>query len=150
MPFLLPWKRNLLRSILAKLEDAGLVEGTKEQYYMTYRLKEDALFARIIDMIREDTGEKEGQDAREEEYRQKVIDAFFEYCKLKSIPVQQKKRRIILQEMLGRFERGRKYTEKEVKLIIADFHDDFCTLRRDMIAEKLMARENGVYWRIDD
>jgi hypothetical protein len=37
-----------------------------------------------------------------------------------------------------------------VNLIIADFHDDFCTLRRDMISEKLMARENGLYWRIDE
>ena len=33
------------------------------------------------------------------------------------------------------FEPGKKYSEREVNLIIADFHDDFCTIRRDMIAE---------------
>ena len=134
---------------LKKLENAGLVDSTKEQYYVTYRLREDALGARIIDLIREESTEKQRQAEREQAYRQKVIDSFFEYGKLKTIPVQQKKRRIILEEMLKRFERDRKYPEREVNLIIADFHDDFCTLRRDMISEKLMTRENNVYWRID-
>ena len=135
---------------LKKLESAGLVEGSKEQYYVTYRLRSNKLSARIIDIIGEEPAEQERQEAREQVYRQKVIDAFFEYGKLKSIPVQQKKKRIVLEEMLKQFERGRKYAEKEVNLIIADFHDDFCTLRRDMISEKLMARENGIYWRIDE
>lgn len=134
---------------LKKLENAGLVDSTKEQYYVTYRLREDALGARIIDLIREESTEKQRQAEREQAHRQKVIDSFFEYGKLKTIPVQQKKRRIILEEMLKRFERDRKYPEREVNLIIADFHDDFCTLRRDMISEKLMAREGGIYWRID-
>jgi len=135
---------------LKKLENAGLVEGSKEQYYVTYRLCGDKLAARIIDIIGEEPAGQQRQEAREQEYRQKVIDSFFEYGRLKSIPVQQKKKRIVLEEMLKRFEPGRRYAEKEVNLIIADFHDDFCTLRRDMIAEKLMARENNVYWRIDE
>ena len=39
------------------------------------------------------------------------------------------------------------YTEKEVNLIIADFHDDFCTIRRDLIGFDLMERNNGIYKR---
>lgn len=39
--------------------------------------------------------------------------------------------------------------EREVNLIIADFHDDFCTLRRDMISEGLLEREGNVYWRVE-
>ena len=35
-----------------------------------------------------------------------------------------------------------------MNLIIADFHDDFCTIRRDMVSERLLGRESGVYWRI--
>ena len=27
---------------------------------------------------------------------------------------------------------------REVNIIIADFHDDFCTIRRDMISEKIL------------
>ena len=48
------------------------------------------------------------------------------------------------------FEPGRRYTEREVNLLIADFHDDFCTIRRDMIGEKLLARDQGIYWVPDD
>lgn len=77
-----------------------------------------------------------------------MLESFFEYGKLKNIPVQRKKRLIILKEICKNFEMGRKYTEKEVNLIIADYHDDFCTIRREMIAEKLMERDGRHYWRI--
>lgn len=40
------------------------------------------------------------------------------------------------------------YTEKEVNIIIADFHDDFCTIRRDLIGFNLMERKDGEYKRI--
>ena len=36
---------------LKKLEEAGLAESRKEQYYAVYSLKDDALSARIIDII---------------------------------------------------------------------------------------------------
>jgi ArsR family transcriptional regulator len=80
-----------------------------------------------------------------EKYRKKVVDSFFEYGKLKSLPVQRKKRRIILEEIFRAFEAEKDYTEREVNLLIADFHDDFCTIRRDMISEKLLERNNGIY-----
>lgn len=87
------------------------------------------------------------QDEREEKYREKVLTAFFEYGKLKSIPAQRKKERIVLEEMIHSFEQGRDYSEKEVNLILAEYFDDFCTLRRDMIGEGLLLREDGLYRR---
>ncbi len=39
--------------------------------------------------------------------------------------------------------KGKKYTEKEVNLIIVDFNDDFCTIRRDMVAEGILERKDG-------
>ena len=51
------------------------------------------------------------------------------------------------EEIAKVFESGRRYTEREVNIIIADFHDDFCTIRRDMISEGLLDRENGQYWK---
>lgn len=134
---------------LKKLESVGLVYSVKEQYYIIYHLNEKSLDRKMIDLIREESAEIEQQAQREENYRKKVLESFFEYGKLKTIPVQRKKRLIILQEICNSFEKGRKYTEKEVNLIIADFHDDFCTLRREMIAEKLMARDGRHYWRVD-
>ena len=46
------------------------------------------------------------------------------------------------------FEYDRIYPEREVNIIIADFHDDFCTIRRDLVAEGLLDRNSKGYWRI--
>ena len=77
-----------------------------------------------------------------------MIDAFFEYGKLKSIPSQRKKELIVLEEIAKAFEKGRDYTEREINLIIADFNDDFCTIRRDMISEHILTRDNMIYRKL--
>ena len=130
---------------LKKLSEAGAVSSYKSQYYTMYRLNAEVFNTCILDIIRTESDEAALQAQRDEAYRQKVIDNFFEYGKLKSIPAQRKKERIVLEVIAGAFEKGRDYSEREVNIIIADFHDDFCTIRRDMIAEKLLSREAGVY-----
>lgn len=132
---------------LKKLEEAGLVRPEKQQYYTVYHLCSETLTLRLADIVRAAPGAQQAQNERERLYRQKVLDTFFEYGRLKAIPVQRKKERIVLEKIAESFEFGRKYAEREVNLIIADFHDDFCTIRRDMIGEALLHRENGVYWR---
>ena len=134
---------------LKKLTEAGAVTSRKSQYYMMYSLRRDIFDTTILKIIQEESDEADLQAKRDAEYRQRVIDAFFEYGKLKSIPTQRKKERIILEEIAKSFEPGRTYTEPEVNEIIERFHDDFCTIRRDMIGEKIMARENGNYWLIE-
>lgn len=134
---------------LKKLSEAGAVRSYKNQYYTVYSLCRDIFMTRIIDIISEESDEAALQTQREEQYRKRVIESFFEYGKLKSIPAQRKKERIILEEIAKAFEPGRIYTEREVNIIIADFHDDFCTIRRDMIGEKIMQRENGKYWLVE-
>lgn len=131
---------------LKKLSQAGAVRSYKNQYYTMYSLCAEVFQSKIIDFIAQPTDDAAIQDEREARYRQRVIDSFFEYGKLKAIPAQRKKERIILEEIARAFEPGRVYTEREVNIIIADFHDDFCTIRRDMIGEGLMERENGKYW----
>lgn len=135
---------------LKKLADAGAVRSYKTQYYTMYALEESVFRTPIIDMLRDESDEAALQAQRDENYRQKVLRTFFEYGKLKAIPTQKKKERIILEELVKAFEPGRTYTEREVNIILADFHDDFCTLRRDLIGENLMAREMQTYWRVDD
>ena len=113
-----------------------------------YSLNREIFTTSILDIIQEESDEASLQQQRDAQYRQKVIDAFFEYGKLKSIPSQRKKERIVLEEMVKAFEYDRIYSEREVNIIIADYHDDFCTLRRDMIGEKLLARDERGYWRV--
>jgi biotin operon repressor len=133
---------------LKKLEDAGIVYSVKDQYYQVYHLVENVLKENILDLIKDESPEAALQQERDENYAKKVIENFFEYGKLKNIPAQRKKRLIVLNEILKEFEIGKKYSEKEVNLAIANFHDDFCTLRREMIAEKMMDRNGTEYWRI--
>jgi len=133
---------------MKKLAEAGVVSSYKQQYYTFYTLHREVFDTPIMDIIVGASEEAAVQDEREADYRKRVIESFFEYGKLKSIPVQRKKERIILEEIAKAFEAGRVYTEREVNIIIADFHDDFCTIRRDMISEKIMAREDGKYWLV--
>lgn len=133
---------------LKKLAEAGAVRMYRNQYYTMYALCREVFETRMIDVIAAESDEAEQQRQREEEYRRRVMDAFFEYGKLKAIPVQRKKERIVLERIVEAFEPGRVYSEREVNLLLADFYDDFCTLRRDMIAEGLMTRDSGGYQRI--
>ncbi len=135
---------------LKKLEDAGIVYSVKDQYYQVYHLVETLLKENILDLIKDESSEIVLQKEREENYAKKVVDNFFEYGKLKNIPAQRKKRMIILNEILKEFELGKKYSEKEVNLIIANFHDDFCTLRRELVAERMMDRNGAEYWRLSE
>ena len=132
---------------LKKLADAGAVTSYKNQYYMMYSLNRKVFEVSILKILEEESDEAEIQAKRDAEYRKKVINAFFEYGKLKAIPSQRKKERIVLEVIADAFEYDRIYSEREVNIIIADFHDDFCTIRRDMVAENLLDRDSGGYWR---
>lgn len=101
--------------------------------------------ANILDLIKEESDTIKQQEERDANYRKKVIEAFFQYGKLKSIPAQRKKERIILEEISKAFMKDKEYTEREVNIIIADFYDDFCTIRRDMISEGIFERDGNLY-----
>ena len=130
---------------LKKLLDAGAVHAYKDQYYTMYAIRREVFERSMLDVIGEESDEADAQAMREAAYRRNVIDAFFEYGRLKSIPVQEKKERIVLEEIARVFEEGKTYTEREVNVILADFHDDFCTLRRELVAQGLMERDRAEY-----
>ena len=64
------------------------------------------------------------------------------------IPTQRKKREIVLAEILKQFEYDHEYCEKEVNEIILRYHEDFCTIRREMIAFGMMIRNHEIYKRV--
>ena len=130
---------------LRKLEEAGAVTSRKEQYYTMYAVKTEVFEARMLDIIREESSEQQLHDAREAEYRRKVEEAFFQYGRLASIPAQRKKKRICLEWICRDFVPGRVYQEQEVNDVILRYHADYCTLRRDMISEKLCTRQGTEY-----
>ena len=133
---------------MKKLEEAGLIVSRKEQYYTVYSLNRDILEKTIFDAAVSEPEQTDEQQKREEEYRRKVIKAFFEYGKLRSIPVQRKKKLICYEQIATHFEPGKVYEEREVNEIILPIHEDYCTIRRDMISEGIFRREGSRYVRI--
>ena len=110
-----------------------------------YSIKRDLFMSKIIDIISEESPEAKEQTAREEQYRKKVINSFMEYGRLKAIPMQRKKERIILEEIAKDIQEGVSYSEKEITDIITKYHDDYCTIRRDMISEGILKRQGNIY-----
>src|SRR5688572_11047539 len=79
--------------------------------------------------------------------RAAVLRAFLVDGKLTQIPAAHAKRRIVLEHIVTVFEPGAKYPERTVDAILRAWHPDHAALRRYLVDEDLMARENGVYWR---
>ena len=134
---------------LKKLEHIGLVRSEKEQYYVMYYLDKEKLNFNLIDEIVKFSLDEDTEEQRELDYYQSIVNNFFVDNKLKTIPVQRKKRNVILREIAKDFEVDKEYTEKEVNLKIANYHDDFCFIRREFIMEKMFTRDNGIYKRLE-
>lgn len=128
---------------LKKLEAAGVVRSSRSQFYIIYSLNKDIFGKTLFEII-----SKETPDNTDEKYKKEVISHFFKYGKLTQLPMQRKKREIVLAEIAKSFENGKKYSEKEVNEIIHNFHEDHCTVRREMIACGIMAREKETYWLV--
>lgn len=133
---------------LKKLMDAGAVSSRREQYYTMYSINKEVFQCRILDILGEKSSDAQRQQEREARYRQRVLDSFFEYGRLKAIPAQRKKERICLEEIAKELELGRPYPERELNQVLLRFHQDYCTLRRDMISEGILRREEALYTRL--
>ena len=129
---------------MKKLSAAGLVDTRREQYYTMYSLRKDA-FSLTLNELTFSASEDAAEKQREEMYRRNVIQSFMPYGYCETMPAQSKKRMIIFAEIIGKFEIGRQYPEKEVNAIIGQIHGDYCMVRRAFIGLGWMTRDNGVY-----
>lgn len=130
---------------LRKLENAGLVKQEKEQYYIVYSINKTLFSKTLGELTSFDNIEEYAQEQRIEAYRNKVLKAFFRGKKLTRLPVQRKKRLIVLDEFVKKFETGRKYSEQEVNDVIVENYADYCQVRRALIDEKIMKRRKQEY-----
>ena len=129
---------------LKKMESAGVVNCSRSQFYIIYSLNREIFDKPLYELIKKDDVVID----TEEKYKKEVISHFFKYGRLTQIPTQRKKREIVLFEILKQFEVDCEYNEKEVNEIIVRYHDDFCTIRREMIAFSMMTRHHETYKRI--
>ena len=129
---------------LKKMESAGVVNCSRSQFYIIYSLNREIFDKPLFELIKKD---EEIVDT-EEKYKKEVISNFFKYGRLTQIPTQRKKREIVLAQIVEQFDFEREYPEKEVNEIILRYHEDFCTIRREMIAFGMMTRDHEIYKRV--
>jgi len=131
---------------LKKLEAANLVYKTKEQYYIVYHINKKIFHNTLKEIVSFENSEHSDQEERIKKYRERVVDSFFIEGKLSRIPSQYKKRLIVLQEIIKIFDPEKIYKEKEIDKKIEGIFEDYCTIRRQFIDEKIIIRKNGNYW----
>jgi hypothetical protein len=77
----------------------------------------------------------------------KVLRSYLRGGVLPTIPRAGVKRSQLLGYLATAFEPGVRYTEAEVNDIVGVWHPDVAALRRYLVDEALLTRQDSVYWR---
>jgi predicted transcriptional regulator len=148
---LLQLKAPTISHHLARLKDSGLVKMRSEGNTHFYRLDSENLRQTSKGLL---SSEKMTELVPMEEmpvdaWEIKVLHDFFDaQQQLKEIPASRKKRSVVLRWLANQFTLDKRYTEAEANEIIKRHHPDASALRREMIGEHLLQREQGIYWRL--
>lgn len=148
---MLDLKASTVSHHLSKLSKAGLVSARAEGYYSVYHLNEQALEATTKRIFSSEQAAASIEDVDLDAYDRKVLaDYSTPDGRLKTIPAQRKKLDAVLRYVVQSFEPGVRYPEKAVNDILARFHADTASLRRELVGSKLLEREGGggEYWRV--
>ena len=129
---------------LSKLAQAGLVAARAEGYYSVYRLNREALEATSRRLFSTEQMAAAVEAVDLDGYDRKVLADFLlpDGC-LKEIPAQRKKLEAVLRHVVKVFAAGVKYDEKQVNELLARFHADTATLRRELVGYGFMTRDAG-------
>lgn len=143
---------------LAKLREAGLLNLRQSGTSRFYSLNDATLSHMtryLLDPRLLKTSPKPVEDDKSwidelpfDEYDRKVLKDYTVERRLKLIPAKQKKLMSVLRYLATKFAPNVKYTEREVNGIIEAFHDDYVTLRRELVNFHFLERAGGggVYW----
>lgn len=87
-------------------------------------------------------------DALRDLDREAVLRAFLAADgSLARVPSKLTKRLVVLDHVAQVFEPGLRWPESEVNDRLRSFHPDVAALRRHLVDEGFLAREDGTYWR---
>lgn len=122
---------------MRKLTECGLVAVTAQAQTRLYSLQGDVLRNMSGAILPPQDEAVEDED--------RVLRAFFQGPRLKQIPAARKKRVIVLKKLVERFDPQRSYPEAEVNEMLQLAHEDFATLRRELVDYGYMTRDRGIY-----
>lgn len=148
---LLQLKPSTVSHHLSRLSEVGLVRARSESYYNVYQLEQSVLQEKARTMFTQGELSNVAAEVDADAYDKKVIrDYTRRDGSIKTIPAQRKKLEAILRYVVQAFVAGKRYSEKQVNEILAGYHEDTATLRRELVGFGLMQREGGggEYWRV--
>lgn len=125
---------------LGKLDQAGLLNRRREQYYTVCEAKPGPLQRTLRELVATAAGQPAAEEARLDLHRQRILATFFEQGRLRQLPAQRKKRQVVLAAFAADFAPGRDFAEPEVNETIARRYADYCTVRRELVDERLLSR----------
>lgn len=134
---------------LGRLRELNLVEMRAEGNTRYYWLNRRRLEALNRELLKVDEANAWIGELDMDEAERKVISDYVQNGRLKQIPTKQKKLLVILRWLAGQFEPEKRYTETEVNNILRQYHEDYASLRRELIDFHLLERQSGgnLYWR---
>ncbi|PEL12470.1 metalloregulator ArsR/SmtB family transcription factor [Bacillus sp. AFS017336] len=132
---------------MTKLREVGLVKERRDKNTIYFSLNTKILEMSAKAIFTVGTGGDSNMEMSvTESERASIINNFFtKEGKLKVYPAQRKKKLVVLEHMIKGLEFGRVYLEKEINEYLKEFHEDYATLRRELIMCQFMYRENNQY-----
>ncbi|PFH91108.1 metalloregulator ArsR/SmtB family transcription factor [Bacillus sp. AFS088145] len=132
---------------MSKLREVGLIKERRDKNTIYFSLNTKILEMNAKAIFTVGTGGDSNMEMSvTESERSSIINNFFtKEGKLKNYPAQRKKKLVVLAHMIKGLEFGRVYQEKEINEYLKEFHEDYATLRRELIMCQYMYRENNQY-----
>lgn len=148
----------------------GIATSTirNHRYKLREKEKQARVFLAIMELLTENTQKKinmldkevicdphKGATILDERFnttdkeKKKVLESYFnEDGSLKYYPSKEKKKIIILEEIMTNFNRGKKYSEKDVNRILERIYEDYVTIRRALVEYGFIDRSTNCleYW----
>ncbi|WP_068496257.1 DUF2087 domain-containing protein [Paenibacillus kribbensis] len=133
----------------SKLREAGLIKERRDKNTVYFTLNPELIQqhaeATVRFIFEKGEGEEEMSELNETLEATVLRNFFAKDGKLRQIPAQYKKKLIVLQMLAEKLEPGRVYPERELNEWIKQYHDDFATIRRELIMHQFMYREREMY-----
>ncbi|WP_424533170.1 DUF2087 domain-containing protein [Sphaerisporangium viridialbum] len=126
--------QDAVRRALDRLERGGLAEKSEDGW----RVRRER-FRELLHATAKPVAPVSAED--------RVVQKFLVEGRLRAIPTRHEKRLVVLDYIARVFEPGVRYAEKDVNIALRAFHDDFAALRRYLVEEGMLSRENNIYWR---
>ncbi len=155
------------KEVAAKL---GVAQSTirNHRYKLREKEKQSKLFLAMMDLLSKNTNKKINKLDREvicdahktatilddrynitdKEKKDTIKNCIDESGALKSYPAKEKKKIIVLEEIIKNFSKGKTYSEKEINRVLKRIYEDYATIRRALVEYGFVERTNDCnsYW----